>query len=451
MSEYAEHLANMQDKAKVVATSDILSDNGVLLAKSGMKINRRICKNLVKFKLLKPIEDSISIENQLNAVSIYDHITKLVANDSFISAMDNSLGDNTQLKICCLRLEKFPILLQKLTVLHLEIPDVFNQALFSALLAYLCGRLNNLEQSQVEEHFLAGITHDIGFLHINYKILQKQDELTANEWRTIQSHPIIAYEILRNLEDFPKNAARAVLEHHENLDGSGYPRNKKADDLEPLGQLISLLDNVIAIYNKKFKAKERSPRCIIPVLQINMHSYLPDIASVIIRVLKSSPKSPTKSYDTNNIAELIQIAENQQTYIIKTTSIIRDTNVQLGYQHENTDILTIQNTGNNIVFIVNSAGLNDASYMDLLKELEKSDKDTVYNEIEDTLLMLGEIIYQFQAYQKSGNVFIDKNPAHTLATTLKQALDEIRQIPKPEEKETNAPPEKTEHTEDSPA
>ncbi len=294
MSEYAEHLANMQEKPKIVATADIMSDNGVLLAKSGTEINKKICENLLKFKLLKPIEDSISIENQLNAKSIYDHITQCIARDSFLSEMHTAIGDKKTLQRCCLKLEKFPILQQKLTVLHLEIPDVFQQAIFAAFLGYLCGRLDKLEHSQIEEYFLAGITHDIGFLHINYKILQKQEELTADEWRTIQSHPIIGYQILRNINTFSKTVSRAVLEHHENLDGSGYPKGKTAHDLQPLGQLLSLLDNVIAIYNKKFKTKERSPQCIIPVLQINMHSYLPNIASVIIRALKQAPKSPVK-------------------------------------------------------------------------------------------------------------------------------------------------------------
>lgn len=431
MSEYAEHLANMQDKAKIVATSDILSDNGVLLAKSGTEINKRVCENLLKFKLLKPIEDSISIENQLNAKSIYNHILQFATADKFLAEMNHSLGDKITLQRCCLKLDKFPILQQKLTVLHLEIPDVFKQAIFSAFLAYLCGRIEKLEQSKIEEYFLAGIIHDIGFLHINYKILQKQEELTADEWRTIQSHPVIGYEILRNVENFPISVARAVLEHHENLDGSGYPRGKTVHDLKPLGQLVSLLDNVIAIYNKKFKAKERSPQCIIPVLQINMHSYLPDIASVIIRALKNAPKSPVKSSDTQHISAMIKTAEEEQSYITQTTDVIKQTNSSLGYQHNNKEIITIQNIGNNILFIVTSAGLNDDNYIPLLKELEKGDADIIFNEIEDTLLMLGEIIYQFQSYQKAGNVFISKNPTHELTNILKQGLENIKKIPKP--------------------
>ncbi len=116
---------------------------------------------------------------------------------------------------------------------------------------------------------------------------------------------------------------------------------------------------------------------------------------------------------------------------MKKTDVIKDTNKKLGYQHNNRAIFTIQNIASNILFIVNSAGLNDANYMQMLRELEQDDKDTAYNEIEDILLMLGEIIYQFQSYQKAGNVFIDKNPSHTLTSILKNALETIKNIPQP--------------------
>ena len=53
MSEYAKKIAHLQKKMKLVATEDILSDKGVLLAKSGIEINKKTCETILKFKLLK--------------------------------------------------------------------------------------------------------------------------------------------------------------------------------------------------------------------------------------------------------------------------------------------------------------------------------------------------------------------------------------------------------------
>ncbi len=431
MNEYAGHLANMQDKANIVATEDILSDKGVLLAKSGIEINKKTCENILKFKLLKPLEDSIAIANQLNAKSVYDKITVFINEDPWLKEINNKLGDKTTLQRCCLRLDKFPLLEQKLTVLCLELPDVFEQAIFSAWLSYICSLNGKRTQSEIDEYFLAGISHDVGFLHINHEILKKEGDLTAEEWRNIQSHPIIGYEILKGISGYPKASARAVLEHHENLDGSGYPRNKTGQELDHLGQLINLLDNVIAIYNKKCKITNRSIRSVIPVLQINMHSYMPDAVSSIIRTLKEAPESPVKYPGADEVKSLVDEAQNKQVYIQKTTHIIKDTNQQLGYTHNNKDIFSIQNIANNIILIVNSAGLYDTNYTDWLSGLEESAQESVFNEIEETQIMLGEIIYQFQSYQKYANGFVCNYPTHELAHLIQECLNKVSLIPKP--------------------
>lgn len=178
MNEYAENLVNSQEKIKLVATEDILSDKGVLLAKSGIELNKKTCENILRFKLLKPLEESIAIENQLNAKSIYDKINQMVLTTTCLIAMHKQVNEKTSLQKCCLRLEKFPLIQQKLTVLCVELPHVFEQSILSAYLAYLCARLEQQEQSKIEEYFLAGLVHDIGFLHIDHRILKKSGELT---------------------------------------------------------------------------------------------------------------------------------------------------------------------------------------------------------------------------------------------------------------------------------
>lgn len=432
MSEYAENLLNMQEKIKLVATEDILSDNGVLLAKSGIELNKKTCDNILKFKLLKPLEDSVAIANQLNAKSIYDHVIRLITLDPSLNAIHTKIGDKTSLQRCCLKVEKFSLLQQKLTVLCSALPTVFEQAIFSAYLAYACASINQEEQSQIEEYFLAGLVHDLGYLHINHEILRKTDEFTSVEWKSIHSHPIIGYEILKAIPNLPKNVARAVLEHHENVDGTGYPRKKTGHDLSNLGQLLNLLDNVIAIYNKKFKAQERSLRCVIPVLQINMHSYFPKTAATVINVLKKAPDSPKKSIAPNLVHDTVDTSQRKQQYIHKTTGFIKETNKEVGFSHNNKDIYYIQNIANNIIFIVNSAGLYDSYYIDELTTLSDEEKQERYNEVADMLVMLEEIIYQCQSYQKAANVFVDNNPQLQLAQIISQCIQNIKSLPSPD-------------------
>ncbi len=431
MSAYAGHIAKLQEKTQVVASEDILSDNGVLIAKSGTKINEKTCQNILKFKLLKPLEDSIFIANQLNPKSIFEQIIDRVNRDSYLKALNSRLGNTKILQACCLNLKKYPLLLQKLTVLDMELTDIFHQSLISGYFAYLCGIIEKRAQHKIEENFLAGIIHDIGLLHIDRYILSKQETLTAEEWKKIQSHPVIAYEILKRIPKFPPTVAKAVLEHHENLDGSGYPRAKTAHDISSLGQLINVLDNVIVVYNKKFKPLKHSLHDVIPIIQINMHSYFPNIVSIVFQLLRQVPLSPVKESDCSILNHLIEHVQEQQHYINKITKTIQNTNDNIGFTHNKKPIYSIQNIAINILVIINSAGLYEEN-LNWKEQLNNNeDQQALYSEVEDTRLIQEEIIYQLQAYQKATNVFINQNPDDHLSLHLTSAVDAFAKTARP--------------------
>ncbi|MBX2809368.1 MAG: HD domain-containing protein [Cellvibrionaceae bacterium] len=434
MNEYASYLANLKEDIKVVAKEDILSDQGVLIAKSGTELNKNIYQKVFNFKLLKPLEHSIFINNQLTAKLLHQQLSELITQDPYIQSIDNKYGQDKVLMRCCLRLEKYPILLQKLTVLDMEITDVFRQSMLSAYFAYICANINQLPQRTIEEFFLAGLIHDIGLLHIDRYILTKKEVLSAEEWRKVQSHPLIGYEILKRIGAFPKTVSQAVLEHHENLDGSGYPRSKTANELGELGQLINLLDNVIVIYNKKFKPMKRSLHGVIPIIQLNLHSYLADSVSVVFKLLKDVPVSQTEKSDYDILRDLIQHVENQQHYINKIIYAIKATNESIGFRHNDKEIYSIQNIAINILLIIHSAGLEDSQNIDWSQQLEEDhqEQQALYTEIEDTRLLQEEIIYQLQSYQKSANIFVNKHPDHDATQHLTVALDSFAKTAAPQ-------------------
>jgi len=423
MSAYTGHINSLQDKTEVLASEDIMSDQGVLLAKSGTALNQKTCQNILKFKLLKPLEDSIFIENQLTAKQIFQQIIDMVNRDFYLKSLNTKINKNGALQKCCKKLDEYPLLLQKLTVLDMELTDVFRQSLLSGYFACLCGALENHQQEKIEDSFLAGITHDIGYLHIDRQILLKKSTLDAEEWKKVQSHPVIAYEILKRIPNFPKSSARAVLEHHENLDGSGYPRARTVHDLGSMGQLINLLDNMIVIYQKKFKPLKRSPNGVLPIIQINMHSYLPNVVSTIFKLLKMIPPSTAETSDEAIIRELINHVQQKQHYIKKLTQAIQQANDNISFTHQKKTLYAIQNIAINILAIMNSSGLGSDN-IDWIEQLDRhEDQQSLYSEVEDTRLMQGELIFQLQSYQKAANAFINQYPDDSAAHELNKALD----------------------------
>ncbi|MFI4987480.1 MAG: PAS domain S-box protein [Alphaproteobacteria bacterium] len=90
---------------------------------------------------------------------------------------------------------------------------------------------------------LASIVHDLGKIHIPAEILSKPGKLTPAEYELIKMHPQVGYDILKPVE-FPWPIADIVLQHHERLDGSGYPNGLKGDAILLEARIMAVADVV---------------------------------------------------------------------------------------------------------------------------------------------------------------------------------------------------------------
>ena len=93
---------------------------------------------------------------------------------------------------------------------------------------------------------LAALIHDIGKIQVPSEILSRPGKLTWNEFELIKAHPQVGYDILKGI-DFPWPIADMVCQHHERLDGSGYPHGLKGDDIMFQSRIIAVADVVEAM------------------------------------------------------------------------------------------------------------------------------------------------------------------------------------------------------------
>lgn len=113
------------------------------------------------------------------------------------------------------------------------------------LAAAIAGEMG-LPHEQIYSIHLAGIVHDLGKISIPAEILSKPGRLSPIEYELVKQHPQSGYDILKEI-DFPWPVAQFVLQHHERLDGSGYPRGLKGNDILPEARIIAVADVVEAI------------------------------------------------------------------------------------------------------------------------------------------------------------------------------------------------------------
>jgi PAS domain S-box-containing protein/putative nucleotidyltransferase with HDIG domain len=115
-----------------------------------------------------------------------------------------------------------------------------------AELAVAIARKLNLSEDEIHGIRLAGIVHDLGKLTVPAEILSKPSRLTSLEYELIKTHAEAGYSILKEI-DFPWPIAQIVYQHHERLDGSGYPRGLKDSDILIGAKILAVADTIEAM------------------------------------------------------------------------------------------------------------------------------------------------------------------------------------------------------------
>ncbi|WP_243013919.1 HD-GYP domain-containing protein [Brevibacillus borstelensis] len=121
---------------------------------------------------------------------------------------------------------------------HYIFAHSFNVMLYSTALALK----SDFGEREVLDIGVGGILHDIGKMSIPDEILKKPGRLTADEFQTMKKHTEIGFEMLRRQDDIPLLAAHCAFQHHERINGTGYPRGLKGDEIHPYAQLMAVCD-----------------------------------------------------------------------------------------------------------------------------------------------------------------------------------------------------------------
>lgn len=132
------------------------------------------------------------------------------------------------------------------------------------VLALLVAKLMGLSERQQVEIGVGAILHDIGKIFIHEAILNKPGPLTEEEWEHIRRHPVDGFEILRRVPGCSIFSAQIAYQHHERLDGSGYPRRLQGPSIHLHARICAVVDVFDAL------TSDRPYRRALPVARAMM-------------------------------------------------------------------------------------------------------------------------------------------------------------------------------------
>ncbi|GKU24489.1 HD-GYP domain-containing protein [Clostridium folliculivorans] len=146
-------------------------------------------------------------------------------------------------------------------------------------------------KADCETVYVGALLHDIGKIGISDSILNKPIKLSKEEYKLIQQHPIIGYDILKLVQNFNENKILdMILCHHERYDGLGYPKGLIGDEIPQCAAIIAVADAFDAMTSNRVYRKSLDPNYAINELSKNSGTqFNPLVTSVFIKYILENP------------------------------------------------------------------------------------------------------------------------------------------------------------------
>jgi HD-GYP domain-containing protein (c-di-GMP phosphodiesterase class II) len=152
------------------------------------------------------------------------------------------------------------------------------------LLSAFIGKKLKYSKGDIVQLALAGCLADCGMAKISPQLISKNSALTSYEYEEIKNHPTYSYRMIQGNSLLRDAAKIAIFQHHERLDGSGYPSGEKSQKIHPFAKVIAVADTFHAMTSARLYRKKQSPFKVLEmIIEDNFGKY--DIAA--IRALQS--------------------------------------------------------------------------------------------------------------------------------------------------------------------
>ena len=198
----------------------------------------------------------------------------------------------------------------------LKISDeyTFKHSVDVATMAMIVAKKHGLNDKEVYDIGISGLLHDVGKSKIPNEILNKAGKLTDDEFAMMKQHSLFGYSILKNKEDLSIPIKLGVLQHHEKMNGRGYPMSVDADKINLFARIISVADIYDALVTERPYKKPFSPRDAVEMI-MSMTEEL-DI-NVMRSFLESVILYPVGTDVELSTGERARVVENNPKYVLR--------------------------------------------------------------------------------------------------------------------------------------
>ncbi|MGB7815193.1 MAG: HD-GYP domain-containing protein [Methylotenera sp.] len=252
-----------------------------------------------------PVENEIAIiypvyeQSQVATREIFDAVANeqnldLTAVSEILDSMVESIG-------------RVPDALLWLAKLKQTDDYSYNHALHVSITLMAFGSFLALSKKQIKELGLAGLLQDVGKVKLSADVLLKEGKLSREEYEYAKKHVDESLKILEKTPDIPLSIIHMVAQHHERIDGSGYPNQLRENQIDLPSQIAGLIDTYCAITSHKAYAKGVfHQEALDKIHQLSGQLFSSELIDQLVQFMGMYPVSSLVELNTGEVGVVIQ-------------------------------------------------------------------------------------------------------------------------------------------------
>jgi putative nucleotidyltransferase with HDIG domain len=188
---------------------------------------------------------------------------------------------------------------------------LYHHSVDVSVLAGLLGQWCGCAPEKVEKMMFGGLLHDLGKALVPLKVVNKPGELNSEEWNMVRRHPVRGYKFLRKNFDIPKEVLYCIVQHHERIDGCGYPLGISGGDIDFMGRVVAVADVFSAMTSPRCYGKQSTAFAAAAAIRSEIFGKLdPQICNVLLDKLRGKFRSSVLRLSNGRTAEVVYLNES---------------------------------------------------------------------------------------------------------------------------------------------
>ncbi len=287
---YLRAVSDMASRRIVTTQQAIHNDRGVKLLEKGVRVDGQLYDRLMRHRLRGPIDAQLRVQGMESVQSTLQAAALQCRQDRLVRMLVDAGGGEAERLLAPVRALTLPQPLAfKLTVMREQRPELHAHSVRVMLAAIHLGLAAGLEGRACSHLAAAGLLHDIGVLHMDPIWRDPETRVSGPERKHLLAHPITAMMLIQAQEIYPSSVAQAVLEHHECMDGSGYPRGLQGERISTMGQALLLAEVVVGFFEKY--ADEAPAQRLSLSLRLNHRKYPAALVGALLPALHTDAQA----------------------------------------------------------------------------------------------------------------------------------------------------------------